>query len=382
MAQKSRPQDDYMEVTVVMQVTFTSMRVVVAEGPPEKDPASEVDTLAVTGPWVVFRHLTQSISRAGSFSGGSSVRSTATAGDQDLPDRHSTVATRSTSTDRDYLALVWFCFRLLQLFSSCVAFWLVTPGFQKWGVGYKAINTCAMLIWFLSLPISLIVVIVELCNIQSHFPFSYHMPLTDACFAAHVCLSPFLVQSIQRVQFLPWDPFISRVNTALTFTSIMCFLYGLELSCTWNCYKLKDLTCAVYTTQGVLKVLEMFVACVIFALISNTSRHLKEPAHGWGLAIYCICFAQATVATLLNLGNWEYRLPVQLTLLSVLLYSTALVLWWLYPVGEEIKDKPEGFWDVLRLTHCSSRRDYRPAVAFLTAINLLIYVADLVISAH
>ena len=44
MAQKSRPQDDYVEVTMVMQVTFTfSMRVVVAEDPPEKDPASEAD---------------------------------------------------------------------------------------------------------------------------------------------------------------------------------------------------------------------------------------------------------------------------------------------------------------------------------------------------
>ena len=94
--------------------------------------------------------------------------------------------------------------------------------------------------------------------------------------------------------------------------------------------------------------------------------------------------AQATVATLLNLGNWEYRLPVQLTLLSTLLYSTALVLCWLYPVDKKIKDKPEGFWGVyiLGLTHCSSRRDYRPALTILTAINLLIYVADLVISAH
>lgn len=56
------------------------------------------------------------------------------------------------------------------------------------------------------LPISLIVVIVEFHNIQSHFPFSYHMPLTDACFA-YVCLSLFLVQSIQRVQFLLGIPF-------------------------------------------------------------------------------------------------------------------------------------------------------------------------------
>ncbi|XP_019839529.2 myeloid-associated differentiation marker-like [Bos indicus] len=292
------------------------------------------------------------------------------------------MATRSTSTDQDYLALVWFCFRLLQLFSSCMAFWLVTSGFRK--RGYGDVNIWAMLIWFLSLPISLIVVIVELCYIQSHFPFWYHMPLPEACFATHVCLSLFVVQSIQSLPFLPYDPFISRVNAALLFTQITGFLFGAELSCTWNCYKLKDLTCALYTTQGVLKVLEIFVACVIFTFISNTSRHPKEPAHEWCLAIYCICFTQAVVATLLNLGNWEYRLPIQLTLLSVLLYSTALVLWWLYPVNEAIEDKPEGFWVMytLGLTHCSSLRDYRPAVAILTAINLLIYVADLVISAR
>ena len=80
------------------------------------------------------------------------------------------------------------------------------------------------------------------------------------------------------------------------------------------------------------------------------------------------------MATLLNLGNWEYRLPVQLTLLSVLLYSTALVLWWLYPVDEEIEGKPKGFWVLymLRLTDrwsLWSRRDHRQAVAILTAIK-------------
>ncbi|KAM9711377.1 myeloid-associated differentiation marker-like [Dama dama] len=296
------------------------------------------------------------------------------------------MSTRSTPPDQDYLALVWLCFRLLQLFSSCVAFCLVISGLRKWRSGASAVNIWALLIWFLSLPISLIVVIVELYYIQSHFHFSYHMPLTDACFAAHVCLSLYMVQSIRSLGFSPHGPFIDRVNAALSFTYITCFLYGVELSCSWNCYKLKDLTCAVYTMQGVLKVLESFVACVIFAFISNTSRHPKEPAHEWCLAIYYICFTQAIVATLLNLGNWEYRLPIQvvLTLLSVLLYSTALVLWSLYPVNEEIEIKPEGFWYlyILGLTHCSSLGDHRLAVAILTAINLLIYVADLVISAH
>ena len=41
MAQKSRLQDGHVEATMVMQVTFASMRVVLAEDPPERDPASE-----------------------------------------------------------------------------------------------------------------------------------------------------------------------------------------------------------------------------------------------------------------------------------------------------------------------------------------------------
>ena len=214
-------------------------------------------------------------------------------------------------------------------------------GLWKWRIVAGAVNIWALLIWFLSLPVSLIVVIVELYYIQSHFHLLYHMPLTDACFAAHVCLSLYVVQSIRSLRFSPYGLYIDWVNAALSFTYITCFLYGVELSCMWNCYKLKDLTCAVYTTQGVLKVLESFVACVILTFIFNTSRHPQEPAYWWCLVIYYICFAQAIVATLLNLGNWEYRLPVQvvLTLLSVLLY-TALVLWWLYPVNEEIEIKP------------------------------------------
>lgn len=233
-------------------------------------------------------------------------------GDCDLPDRHNTMSTWSTSPDQDYLALVWLCLHLLQLFSSCVAFWLVISGLRKWCVGAGAVNIWALLIWFLSLPISLIVVIVELYYIQSHFHFLYHMPLTAACFAAHICLSLYVVQSIWSLGFSPYGPFIDRVNTALSFTYITCFLYGVELSCTWNCYKLKDLTCAVYTMQGVLKVLESFVACVILAFIFNASRHPKEPAYWWCLVIYYICFAQAIMATLLNLGNWEYGLPSRL----------------------------------------------------------------------
>ena len=67
------------------------------------------------------------------------------------------------------------------------------------------------------------------------------------------------------------------------------------------------------------------------------------------MAVYSICFIPAALAILLNLDEWEYRLPrpypifqLVLTLLSILLYVSALVLWLLYQFSEELGGSPGG----------------------------------------
>ena len=106
------------------------------------------------------------------------------------------------------------------------------------------------------------------------------------------------------------------------------------------------------------------------------------------MAVYTICFLQAAVVLVLNLGDCEYRLPILfpifqlgLTLLSVRLYDSALVLWPLYQFDEKVDSQPQKSRDMScseGLTYYLCTWDQRLAVAILTATNLLLYVVDLV----
>nr|XP_014334548.1 PREDICTED: myeloid-associated differentiation marker-like [Bos mutus] len=169
---------------------------------------------------------------------------------------------------------------------------------------------------------------------------------------------------------------------------IMCVLYAIDMAYMWKHYKLKNIPCYVHTLPGLLKILESAVACVIFVFISNTSLYLHQPALEWCVAVYSICFVQVVVAMLLKLRGWEKRLPLRLptfhrvgTWFSFLLYVIAMVLWPLYQFNEKLGGQPHWYRDmscVDELTNYGCVWDQQLAVAILTAINLVIYVADLV----
>ena len=117
----------------------------------------------------------------------------------------------------------------------------------------------------------------------------------------------------------------------------------MDVAFTENSYKLGDITCCVHTVPGLLKVLETFVACVIFAFLSNTSLYLHQLALERCMAVYSICFILGAVALLLMLAEWEYWFPILypicqlvLTLFYILLYFSALILWQLYQFDEEL----------------------------------------------
>ena len=123
------------------------------------------------------------------------------------------------------------------------------------------------------------------------------------------------------------------------------------------------------------------MASYIFSFIINTSLYLHQPALEWCVAVYSICFIPAALAILLNLGKWQCRLPgpfsifqLVLTLLSVLLYVSARVLWSLCQFNEEFgghrqRSSDKGCTNYLTQPVLLKQR---LAVAVLTAINLLI----------
>uniref|UniRef100_A0A8C6DT49 MARVEL domain-containing protein n=1 Tax=Moschus moschiferus TaxID=68415 RepID=A0A8C6DT49_MOSMO len=274
-------------------------------------------------------------------------------------------------------------FRLPQLFSTCMSFSLVADmGIHRGSIGNWFMSICCF-----CFVVTLIILTVELRRLPSEFPFFWYLSNTYACYAALLCLSASIIYSITYVRFLPCGPYQDQAIAATVFSCIASVFYTTEVVKMWEHCKIYKTTCCVLTVPGLLKVLETFTAGIILTFISNTSLYLHQPALEWCVAVYSFCFIPAALAILLNLGEWEYRLPVPfplfqlvLTLLSILLYVSALVLWPLYQFSEELSGQPQRSRDGDcrdELTYNMCTGDQRRAVAVLTAVSLLVYVADL-----
>ena len=267
----------------------------------------------------------------------------------------------------------------------CVAFSLVASMGNERGT----ISNWCLAIWCLCFTVTVFVSMFECFYHDCNFPFFwYKFPITYACYVALLCPSTSIIYPVLYVQYLPDGPSRDRAIAASAFSCIACVLYAIDVACTWKHYKLRNIPCYVHTLPGLLKILESAVACAIFVFLSNTSLYLHQPALKWCVAVYSICFIQVAAAMLLRLRGWENRLPLRLpifhlgqTLLSVLLCVSALVLWPLYQFDEKLGGQPHWYSDIScfdELTDYGCIWDQRLAVAILTAINLLIYTADLV----
>ncbi|KAB0349281.1 hypothetical protein FD754_014138 [Muntiacus muntjak] len=241
-----------------------------------------------------------------------------------------------------------------------------------------AIGDWCIAIWCLCFMVTFFISMFEWFYCHCKFPFFwYKLPITYACYAALLCLSTSIIYPVFYVQYLPHGASRDWAIAASAFSCIACVLYAIDVAYTWKHHEFKNIRCYVHTLPGLLKILESFVACVIFVFLSNTSLYLHQPALEWCVAVYSICLVQ--VANRLPLPLHIFHLG--LTMLSVLLYVSALVLWPLYQFDEKLGGQPH--WDS-DMSCIGEPIDYgyvwdqRLAVAVLTAINLLIYMVDLV----
>nr|XP_020726999.1 myeloid-associated differentiation marker-like [Odocoileus virginianus texanus] len=272
---------------------------------------------------------------------------------------------------------------LLQLLSTCVAFSLVS------GVSTLQVvaGNWSIFVWCFCFVVTLIILIVELCGLQPRLHLSWDgFLITSASCATFLCLSGSIVFATSCIQLLPHSPFGNHAIAVTAFSSLASLAYATEV--VWTCAWSGEFSCSVLTLPGLLHRLEIFVACVIFAFISSPHLYVHQPALEWCVAVYSICFLLSAMTLLLNWYNWDNRLPVPvplvhlgLTLLSALLYASAVVLWPLYQFNGEFGGQPQRSSDVSchdKLTYYMCTWDQRLAVAVLTAVNLLIYVVDLV----
>ena len=158
--------------------------------------------------------------------------------------------------------------RLPQLFSTCMSFFLVAD----MGIHRGYIGNWFMSIWCFCCAVTLIVLTVELRRFPSEFPFFWYLSNTYACYAALLCLSASIIYSLTYVQFLPYGPHRDQAIAVTAFSCIASVFYATEVVKMWERCKIYKTSCYVLTVPGLLKVLETFMAGIIFAFISNTSH--------------------------------------------------------------------------------------------------------------
>lgn len=273
--------------------------------------------------------------------------------------------------------------RLLEALFTCVAFSLVANR-EAW---YGRNGDWCMFSWCVCFAITIVILVVEFVGLQHRMPVSWkNFPITFAMYATLMCLSASIIYPVFFIsnQRLNRDERGYRIS-ATVFSCLACLSYLTEVSLTKA--KPGEVTGYMATIPGLLKVVETFTACIIFVFISDPPTYDRPEALKWCMSVYCICFILSLVVIILCIGECTGWLPCPFnkflsgyTLLAVLMYATATIIWPLYKFDEKHGGYPS------RSSVCRGSNfcvwDKNVAVAVLTAINLLVYLADLVYSAR
>ncbi|CAM9717745.1 unnamed protein product [Rangifer tarandus platyrhynchus] len=226
--------------------------------------------------------------------------------------------------------------RTLQLLSTCVAISLV-GSLDSWTV---PTSNWSFVILCFCFVVTFIILIIESLALHYCFSFSWgDFLLCHACYLALFCLLVSIIYPATYVQFLFYTPSWDHAIAATAFCFISTVAYATEAIWILGWPQTGDFTGYIGSLPFLLKMLETLVACVILPFISNPSLYMDHP-----------------------------------------LLVSALVLWLLYQFYEEFGGQPQRSSDGDcrdELTYDMCTWDQRLAVAVLTAINLLIYMADL-----
>ncbi|KAJ0006224.1 hypothetical protein NQD34_013497 [Periophthalmus magnuspinnatus] len=266
--------------------------------------------------------------------------------------------------------LLWF--RLAALVFTCVAFSVVSSGGY---LPHEGLADWCIFCWAFSFTCTAIVLLVEIFGLQSRVFVSWsNFPITVASYAALLCLSASIVFPLN---YLKGNNNRSEVRdhriVSTVFSCLATVAYMGEVSLSKA--RPGEVTGYMATSPGLLKVCQTFVACVIFIYVSSPVSYDHHPGTRWCMAVYCICFILSMLIVVLCVGELTGYLPIPFSkflsiygILAVLMYLSATIVW---PVFQFDKRTPHG-----------SYRSNLITVSVLTALNLLLYIADLVYSAR
>ncbi|MEQ2168802.1 hypothetical protein GOODEAATRI_018517 [Goodea atripinnis] len=257
--------------------------------------------------------------------------------------------------------------RILEVIFTCVTFSLVAS------VGHATDSfwTWCMFSWCFCFCVTIFTLVLEFTSLSSKLPISWDDFTTS--FAMLATLMVFTASILYSIFFTCAS--CGRQIAACVLSFLTFILYAVEIGLTRA--KPGEISGFLSTVPGLLKVLEAFVACVIFICLYFVN-YTSYPGLQWCVAVYSICFIFALLIILLTIGRLLSRFPAPFSkilivcnVLAVLMYITAAVIWPFYC----FRNNP-------RPSNCSVNCGWNllVVISFMTFFNLIAYIVDTVYS--
>ncbi|XP_070779900.1 myeloid-associated differentiation marker homolog [Enoplosus armatus] len=259
--------------------------------------------------------------------------------------------------------------RLLELILTCISFSLVAS------VEHSSLSfwTWCMFTWCFCFCVTFLILFLEFTSLSTKVPISW-----DDFTTAFAMLATLMVLAASIIYPIFFTCSSCGRQIGATVTSCLAFiLYAIEVGLTRA--KPGEISGFLSSVPGLLKVLEAFVACIIFICL-DYNHYSRFPGLQWCVAVYSICFIFAliviifTICRLLSLFPAPFdKVLTGCNVLAVLMYITAVVVWPLY-----------SFQNNPRPSYCSKLVtcpwNNLVVISFMTCFNLVAYIIDTVYS--
>ncbi|XP_014843676.1 PREDICTED: myeloid-associated differentiation marker homolog [Poecilia mexicana] len=264
--------------------------------------------------------------------------------------------------------------RILAVIFTCVTFSLVS---SERHLRFSFWSWC-MFSWCFCFSVTLIILVLEFTSLSSKLPISWDDFTTAFSMLATlmVLTSSLLFSIFFTCRRLPVRGFhCGKDIAACVFSFLTFFLYAVEVGLTRA--KPGEISGFLSTVPGLLKVLEAFVACIIFICV-DLLDYWDFPGLQWCVAVYSFCFIISLLIIILTIGRLLSRFPapfnkvlIVCNVLAVLMYITVAVIWPFYIL--RIYPRPNS---------CPVVCGWSLAVVitFMTYFNLIAYIIDAVYS--
>ncbi|XP_070592063.1 myeloid-associated differentiation marker-like protein 2 [Erythrolamprus reginae] len=270
--------------------------------------------------------------------------------------------------------------RLLQAVFGCTTFSLVAHrgGFSA------AYGSFCISVWCFCFAVTVFILTCEFTRLHGYLSLSWgNFTAAFAMLATLMSITAAVIYPL-NVKF-DCDSNSCEVRNfriaSSVFAGLVFWAYAAEVFLTRA--KPGQVTSYMATVSGLLKIVQSFVACIIFGALVKDSQFNKYAATQWCVAVYSFCFVVTVVVVALSVTGKTATLKcpfehfvVVYTFVAILMYVSAAVIWPVFCFDRK-------YGSPQRPYQCSQAMcpwDNQVVIAVFTYVNLVLYMVDLAYS--